>query len=130
MSHPTEAGELIARPATDGSTATLRNLYVVRFGFAIVWAGLLAATASTLNPLSVSLLVIYPLFDLAAAVYDFRSSGATRPRQRALHPSLYARRPAGATQERAPRRANLTQPRRGGVPLAVVSLGILNGRHR
>ncbi|MEU6267369.1 hypothetical protein [Saccharopolyspora shandongensis] len=77
MSHPTEAGELIAQP--DGSTAALRNLYVVRFGFAIIWAGLLAASASTLNPLSATLLVVYPLFDLAAAVYDFRSSGVARP---------------------------------------------------
>jgi uncharacterized membrane protein HdeD (DUF308 family) len=80
MSHPTEAGELMARPATDGSTTALRNLYLVRFGFAVIWAGLLAASASTLNPLSVALLVIYPLFDLAAAVYDFRSSGAARLR--------------------------------------------------
>ncbi|MFL4903983.1 hypothetical protein ACJ6WF_12560 [Streptomyces sp. MMS24-I2-30] len=78
MSHPTEADELIALPATDGSTAALRNLYLVRFGFAVIWAGLLAGSASTLNPLSVTLLVVYPLFDLAAAVYDFRSSGVAR----------------------------------------------------
>ncbi len=58
----------------------LRNLYYVRFGFAIVWAGLMALTASTLTPVSVALLVIYPLFDVAAAVIDFRSSGTARPR--------------------------------------------------
>lgn len=37
-------------------------------------------TASTLNPVSIALLVIYPLFDVGAAVIDFRSSGATRAR--------------------------------------------------
>ena len=52
----------------------LRRLYFVRFAFALVWAVLLFATASELNPLSVSLLVLYPLFDAAAAVVDLRSS--------------------------------------------------------
>ncbi len=61
-------------------TVQLRNLYYVRFGFAVIWAGLLALTASTLNPASIVLLVIYPLFDLTAAVIDFRGSGATGPR--------------------------------------------------
>jgi uncharacterized membrane protein HdeD (DUF308 family) len=65
---------------TDTTTSTaagLKRLYYVRFGFALVWAALLALTASTLNPASVALLVIYPLFDVAAAVVDFRSSGRT-----------------------------------------------------
>lgn len=65
---------------TADPTKGLRKLYYARFGFAVVWAGLLALTASTINPLSVALLVIYPLFDVAAAVIDFRTSGATRPR--------------------------------------------------
>ena len=55
----------------------LRRLYFVRFAFALVWAVLLFATASELNPLSVSLLVLYPLFDAAAAVVDLRSSRST-----------------------------------------------------
>lgn len=62
------------------TTEGLRKLYYVRFGFAVIWAGLLALTASTLNPASIVLLVIYPLFDVAAAVIDFRSSGVARPR--------------------------------------------------
>ena len=37
-------------------------------------------TASTLTPVSIALVVIYPLFDLAAAVVDFRTSGAARQR--------------------------------------------------
>ena len=60
--------------ATPGLAAGLRRLYFVRFGFAIVWAALLFTSASDLKPLSVTLLVLYPLFDVAAAVVDSRSS--------------------------------------------------------
>ncbi|MCG8916393.1 hypothetical protein L6E12_11390 [Actinokineospora sp. PR83] len=69
-------------PVTDaaGTTTGLRNLYYARFGFAVVWAALVALTASALTPLSTALLVVYPLFDVAAAVVDFRSSGTARPR--------------------------------------------------
>jgi uncharacterized membrane protein HdeD (DUF308 family) len=68
------------RPATP-----LRTLYLVRFGFAIVWAVVVVlsstalATTGTLGPLTAALLVIYPAFDLAAAVVDRRSSGAGGP---------------------------------------------------
>ena len=67
---------------TPGITSALRRLYFTRFGFALIWALLLVATASELGPLSVTLLVLYPLFDVAAAVFDARSS---RPA-----PALYA----------------------------------------
>jgi uncharacterized membrane protein HdeD (DUF308 family) len=56
---------------------SLRRLYFIRFGFALIWAGLLIATASSLGPISVTLLVLYPLFDAVAAVTDARSSKAT-----------------------------------------------------
>jgi uncharacterized membrane protein HdeD (DUF308 family) len=59
---------------------TLRTLYFTRFGFAVVWAILTIAIAKTINPGAAVLLVIYPLFDAAAAVIDVRSSGATRPK--------------------------------------------------
>jgi uncharacterized membrane protein HdeD (DUF308 family) len=55
---------------------TLRRLYFVRFAFALVWAALLFATASSLGPVSVALLVLYPLFDVVAAVIDARTSKA------------------------------------------------------
>jgi uncharacterized membrane protein HdeD (DUF308 family) len=61
-----------------GGTKTLRTLYYGRFGFAIVWAVVMMAMATKINPGTVALLLIYPLFDVAAAVIDFRSSGATR----------------------------------------------------
>jgi uncharacterized membrane protein HdeD (DUF308 family) len=57
----------------------LRRLYLTRFVFAVVWAGLLFATASSLGPVSVTLLVLYPVFDVAAAVVDARSATTARP---------------------------------------------------
>ncbi|MGW0893750.1 hypothetical protein [Saccharopolyspora sp. NPDC002578] len=62
------------------ATKSLRALYYVRFGFALVWAALMAVLAGTLGPAVIVLLVLYPLFDVAAAVLDFRSSGAGRPK--------------------------------------------------
>ncbi|MBE1577482.1 hypothetical protein ACFORH_09890 [Amycolatopsis roodepoortensis] len=58
---------------------TLRRLYFARFGFALVWAGLLFTSASKLGPVSIALLVLYPLFDVAAAVIDLRSAQDTKP---------------------------------------------------
>ena len=60
--------------ATAGVAGALRRLYFVRFAFAIVWAILLFTTKADLGALGVTLVVIYPLFDLAAAVVDARSS--------------------------------------------------------
>lgn len=69
---------VIASPASSVAPS-LRRLYLVRFVFALVWAGLLFTTASSVNPVSVTLLVLYPVFDVAAAVVDARSSRSTRP---------------------------------------------------
>ncbi|WP_144712842.1 hypothetical protein [Curtobacterium pusillum] len=67
-----------ARPA--GIAATLRTLYFVRFAFQLVWAIVLILTASAgLGPLSVTLLLLYPLFDVAAAIIDHRASRTTGP---------------------------------------------------
>jgi len=63
-----------ARPT--GIASALRRLYFVRFGFALVWAVLLFATGSDLGPAAVTLLVLYPAFDVAAAVVDARSTRA------------------------------------------------------
>jgi uncharacterized membrane protein HdeD (DUF308 family) len=67
-----------AASSSTGNASALRNLYFVRSGFAIVWAGLLFAVGSTVGPLSVTLIVLYPVFDVAAAIVDARSSGAGR----------------------------------------------------
>ena len=87
MSHSVQAGERLAMAEDPGNTEVLRRLYYVRFAFAIVWAGLFVATSSTLTAVSVALLVIYPLFDAGAALFDSRSSGAARPRV-SLHVNL------------------------------------------
>jgi uncharacterized membrane protein HdeD (DUF308 family) len=60
--------------APTGIAPALRRLYLVRFAFAVVWAALLLTTATDLGPLAVTLLVLYPLFDVAAAAVDARSS--------------------------------------------------------
>lgn len=78
MSHTIETrdhpGNAAAHPKS------LRNLYYVRFGFAISWAGLVLAFAQSITPAAVVLLVLYPLFDVVAAAIDLRSAGADRPR--------------------------------------------------
>jgi uncharacterized membrane protein HdeD (DUF308 family) len=63
---------------TAGIAPALRRLYFVRFAFAIVWAGLMFAAKSHLGPLGVTLIVLYPLFDVAAAVVDTRTTGPVR----------------------------------------------------
>ena len=65
--------------AAGGTAPALRQLYFVRFGFAIVWAALLFADKSDLGPLGVTLIIVYPLFDAAAAVVDARSAHAIGP---------------------------------------------------
>jgi uncharacterized membrane protein HdeD (DUF308 family) len=74
---------------TDPAVATvppaLHRLYLVRLGFALIWAVVLFLTASSIGPVSAVLLVIYPLFDVAAAIVDVRASRASRSA-----PGLYA----------------------------------------
>lgn len=68
--------------ATSTVASSLRRLYFLRFGFAVLWAIALAATAAAvpvLAPAVVVLLVLYPVVDLGAAVWDHRSSRETRP---------------------------------------------------
>jgi uncharacterized membrane protein HdeD (DUF308 family) len=68
-----------ASEAPAGALA-LRRLYFVRFGFAVIWALVMFTTAKHLGPLARTLLVIYPLFDVGAAVTDLRTSrSAQRP---------------------------------------------------
>jgi uncharacterized membrane protein HdeD (DUF308 family) len=66
-----------AAATSTGVASALRRLYFARFGFAIVWAGLMFVVGSSTGPLSATLIVLYPLFDVAAAIVDARSSRAT-----------------------------------------------------
>ncbi|MCP9952421.1 hypothetical protein [Actinomadura madurae] len=74
--------------AATSDPATLRKLYFLRFAFAAIWAALLFTTADTLGPVSVALLLIYPLFDVASAVADARSTRARGGRASALYANI------------------------------------------
>ena len=63
-------------PSIAGVATSLRKLYFVRFGFAVIWAVLVFSFGSELGPVTATLLVLYPLFDLAAAIVDVRSNRA------------------------------------------------------
>ncbi len=67
----------LTAPGISTTASALRRLYFVRFAFAIVWALVMFTTATHLGPLAVTLLVLYPLFDVYAAVVDARASRAT-----------------------------------------------------
>jgi uncharacterized membrane protein HdeD (DUF308 family) len=84
----TQVGAAGAVAGTTGSREALRNLYFVRFGFAIVWAVLLMVTAKSINPGAVALIIIYPLFDAGAAIVDYRSSGSSRPKALCVNMAL------------------------------------------
>jgi hypothetical protein len=49
-------------------------LYFVRFVFAAAWVGAFAAIGSKIDAGSVTLLILYPAFDVAAAIFDARST--------------------------------------------------------
>ena len=69
----------IAEPSrTTGTAFTLRRLYFVRFAFAIVWALVMFTMAKEITPVAAALLVLYPLFDVGAAVVDAKASRSTQ----------------------------------------------------
>lgn len=68
--------------------AALRKLYFLRFVFAAVWAALLFVTAGELGPLTVVLLVVYPLFDVVCAMADIRSARANGQPVRGLYVNI------------------------------------------
>lgn len=67
-----------ATTSTSASTSTfgasLRRLYFIRFAFAVIWAGLVFATATTAGPVLTVLLVVYPLFDAGAVLWQLRAN--------------------------------------------------------
>ena len=67
----------LAAPGISTTASALRRLYFTRFAFALVWALVTFPLARDLNPLVATLLVIYPLFDVAAALVDARASRAS-----------------------------------------------------
>ena len=57
---------------------SLRRLYLVRFVFAVAWAALLWPVATTAGPLLTTLLVVYPLFDAGAVLWQLRTDDGSR----------------------------------------------------
>ncbi|MEU3619876.1 hypothetical protein ABZ725_47480 [Streptomyces sp. NPDC006872] len=78
--------DTLVGPASTSNLVALRKLYFQRFAFAAVWAFALFTSADTINPVSATLLVIYPLFDVVAAAVDLRSAAADGK----AVPALYA----------------------------------------
>ncbi|GAA1712943.1 membrane protein [Kribbella yunnanensis] len=60
--------------AISPALSSLRRLYFVRAAFALLWAVLVGVTGAKLGPVSVTLVVLYPLFDVGAAIVDARAS--------------------------------------------------------
>jgi len=61
--------------------AALRRLYIVRFIFALAWAGLLFLASPATGPVVTILLIVYPLFDAAAVLWQLLR-GRDAPRGR------------------------------------------------
>ncbi|SNT10276.1 hypothetical protein [Rhodococcoides kyotonense] len=51
----------------------MRRLYLVRFGFALLWAVVLVSSSPSVGPVLTTVLVVYPLFDAAAVLWQVRS---------------------------------------------------------
>ncbi|MFI2702687.1 hypothetical protein [Cellulosimicrobium composti] len=62
-------------PTTFG--AALRRLYLTRFVVALVWAALVLTTATAAGPWLTTLLVVYPLVDAAAVLWQVRVTPGT-----------------------------------------------------
>lgn len=61
--------------ATPSATVpALSRLYAARFAFALLWAVIVLASASDLNPFVGTLLVLYPVYDIVAIAADARLS--------------------------------------------------------
>ncbi|MFK4790535.1 DUF308 domain-containing protein [Microbacterium sp. ZW T5_56] len=62
---------------TLGYSRSLRSLYFVRFAFAIIWVGVMVAVALSVAQPSIALtafLIIYPLFDAGAVLWQLRAN--------------------------------------------------------
>jgi uncharacterized membrane protein HdeD (DUF308 family) len=55
----------------------LRNLYFTRTAVQLVWAATVIATAAMNPTLAATLLILYPLWDVACTVYDLKTSAGT-----------------------------------------------------
>jgi uncharacterized membrane protein HdeD (DUF308 family) len=73
-------GNRMTTTPTSTAAPTLSRLYAARFVFAAVWAAIVLASASDLNPFVGTLLVLYPVYDIVAIAADARLSDKLKPR--------------------------------------------------
>ncbi|NUQ30120.1 MAG: hypothetical protein HOQ35_16590 [Acidobacteriaceae bacterium] len=59
------------------SARSLRNLYLVRTVFQLLWAGAVISAALTQPSFASVLLIVYPLWDVACTLYDLSASRPT-----------------------------------------------------
>ena len=59
------------------SARSLRNLYLVRTSFQLLWAGAVISAALTQPSFASVLLIVYPLWDVACTLYDLSASRPT-----------------------------------------------------
>jgi len=59
---------------TTQSARSLRNLYLVRSAFQVLWAAVVLSTALTQPYIASILLIAYPLWDVACTLYDLMAS--------------------------------------------------------
>jgi uncharacterized membrane protein HdeD (DUF308 family) len=59
--------------STSDVDVPLRRIYLVRAALALVWAVIFASSSSRLTGLTMTLLIVYPLIDVAASVADART---------------------------------------------------------
>jgi uncharacterized membrane protein HdeD (DUF308 family) len=59
------------------ANTNLRNLYFTRTGVQILWAITVIATAVTNPTLGATLLIVYPLWDVACTIYDLKTSAGS-----------------------------------------------------
>lgn len=60
------------------SVRALRNLYLTRTVFQLIWAAAVTATAATEPQFAAILLILYPLWDVTCTVYDLKTSAQTK----------------------------------------------------
>ena len=56
---------------------TLRNIYFTRTIVQVIWAGAVLAVAAGNPPLGATLLILYPLWDVACTLYDLKTSAGS-----------------------------------------------------
>jgi len=59
---------------TNTSSRSLRNLYLTRTLFQFIWALAVISTAPSQPQFAAMLLIVYPLWDIACTLYDFKTS--------------------------------------------------------